>query len=98
MKIDDTARGAPITPASAIATAMDLINRKEPPMACCPKDGEPLMSTFRYPGAEFVCMVCGSAYGFLAPTPKEETPELKARHDELRARFDAGETPGGANA
>lgn len=93
-EINDTARGLPLTPASATIAALDLINRDEPPTACCPKDGEPLMSTFRYPGAEFVCMVCGGEFGFLAPTPKKDTPELRARHDELRARFDAGETPG----
>lgn len=87
VKINDTARGLPITRAA-------LLGRKEPPMACCPKDGEPLISTFRYPGAEFVCMVCGGLFGFLAPTPKTETPELTARYNELQARFDAGDRPG----
>lgn len=94
MKINDTARGMPLTDATAAVTAMDLINRKEAPMATCPRDGEPLISTFKYPGAEFVCMVCGGKLGFLAPTPKKETPELTKRYEELKARFDAGDTPG----
>jgi hypothetical protein len=93
-KVNDTARGMPMTNATAAATAMDLIGRKKAPMAICPSDGEPLISTFKYPGAEFVCMVCGGLLGFLAPTPKEVTPELQQRHDELRAKFDAGVTPG----
>lgn len=55
------------------------------------------MATFRYSGAEFVCMVCGSLYGFFDVDSVVDTPELAARHDELKARFDAGETPGGSN-
>lgn len=39
-------------------------NEKEPPTAVCSVDGEPLISTFRYPGAEFVCLVCGKRYGY----------------------------------
>ncbi len=96
--VNDTARGMPLTDATATVAALDLINRKDPPMACCPRDGEPLISTFKYPGAEFVCMVCGNLLGFLAPTPKPDTPELSARHDELRARFDAGDKPGSVEA
>jgi hypothetical protein len=67
------------------------------PIAVCKKDGEPVMATFRYPGAEFVCMVCGSLYGYFEVDSAVDTPELAARHDELKARFDAGETPGGSN-
>jgi hypothetical protein len=77
-----------------IGTALDLASRRSnPPMACCPHDDEPLMATFERRGAEFMCMVCGTYYGFLAPKAREATPELQARHDELRARFDAGERP-----
>lgn len=93
-KIIDTAAGLPLTPATVVAASLNLMNRDEPPMACCPEDGEPLISTFRYPGAEFVCMVCGNRLGFLSPTPKTNTPELQARHDQLRALFDAGVEPG----
>lgn len=64
-----------------------------PPTACCPVDGEPLMSTFEYVKYEFCCLVCGRLYGFLSPQGKPTTPELDARHDELRARWDAGERP-----
>lgn len=93
-KIIDTAAGLPLTPATVAAAALNLIGSKEPPMACCPEDGEPLISTFRYAGAEFVCMVCGSLLGFLSPTPKDVTPELTERHDFLRKQFDAGVRPG----
>lgn len=88
-KINDTAAGMPLTPATAVAASLSLMSHKEPPMACCPNDGEPLISTFRFPGAEFVCMVCGDHLGFLAPTPKPVTPELEARQKELQAKFDA---------
>jgi hypothetical protein len=70
-------------------TAARLLNRSKPaPMACCPKDGEPLISTLRWRGAEFFCMVCKTKYGFLSPTPKDVTPELQARHDELQEQFE----------
>lgn len=94
-KITDTAAGMPITPATAAAASLSLIGRKgDPPMACCPKDGEPLISTLKYPGAEFVCMVCAGLFGFLSPTPKTETPELTARYNELKAAWDQGMKPG----
>lgn len=94
-KIDDTARGLPMTPATAAITAMSMMGEKKLQTACCPKDGEPLVFSLKYPGAEFVCMVCGKLYGFLAPVPKpSDTPGLQERHEELQARFDAGEKPG----
>lgn len=79
-----------------IGTALDLIGRqregKPAPMACCPRDNEPLISTFERPGAEFLCMVCGGWFGFLAPVPGD-AEQLQARYAELLARFDAGERP-----
>ncbi|HVL49908.1 MAG TPA: hypothetical protein VM754_00200, partial [Actinomycetota bacterium] len=57
--------------------------------ACCPRDGEPLISTLEFSGAEFVCVVCGQTYGYLAPTAKPATPEREARHGELKERYDA---------
>lgn len=94
MTVDDTARGMPITPATAAAVTLDMLNRTgPPPMATCPTDGEPLIMTFEHAGAEFLCMECGRWFGFLAPTPAVETPELTARYEALRARFDAGERP-----
>ncbi|CAN5357039.1 hypothetical protein BH10ACI2_BH10ACI2_00470 [soil metagenome] len=75
-KSNDSARGLPMTAATAAVASLDLISRDEPPMACCPNDMEPLIATFKYPGAEFVCMICSTRYGFLAPTPRKETAEL----------------------
>lgn len=63
------------------------------PYALCPRDKEPLVSTIEHQGAEFLCMVCGTWYGFMAPVPGVPTPELDARHEELRAAFDRGERP-----
>lgn len=76
-----------------VGTALDLIGRQRkgepPPMATCPRDGEPLISTFEQPGAEFHCVVCHGWFGFLAPVPAEATPELEARHAELQQRYEA---------
>lgn len=58
-------------------------------VATCPADGEPLVGTFEFRGFEFICMVCGTKYEFLQPRPAPETPELMARHDELKAQYDA---------
>lgn len=63
----------------------------EIPLACCPLDREPLIFTFERPGFEFLCLVCGSWYEFLHPIPRTPTATLRARHDELRARFDSGD-------
>lgn len=62
-------------------------------MACCPKDGEPLIPTFERPYKEFCCLVCGTWYEFLQPVGKLDSPELDARYAELKARWDAGERP-----
>lgn len=59
------------------------------PYAVCPVDGEPLVSTLEFRYAEFYCVVCKNKYGFLDPHPAEPTPELDARHAELRAQYDA---------
>lgn len=79
-----------------VGTAARLLGHdpaKPKPYACCPRDNEPLISTIERAGAEFVCMVCGRWYGFLSPTPRDPSPELAARYDELLARFRAGERP-----
>lgn len=60
------------------------------PMATCPYDGEPLMATFERAGFEFHCLRCGRWIEWLAPN-RGNAEQLQARHDELRARFDAGE-------
>lgn len=76
----------------AFGAVADIQERKREgrpaPMATCPRDDEPLMSTFEFPGAEFYCQVCRGTYGFLDPKPAETTPELQARHDELRVSYD----------
>lgn len=53
------------------------------PIATCPNDDEPLVLTFEFPGYEFICMVCGNKYEFLAPKTALATPELIARCEEL---------------
>lgn len=63
-----------------------------PKMAMCPTCKEPLVATLEFRGAEFICMVCKELFGFMAPVPAEPTPELEARHDELRALYDIERT------
>lgn len=73
-----------------VGVAAELLGRdrdKPPPVATCHRDGEPLVGTLEFPGAEFVCAVCGRLYGFLGPKPAEQTPELLARLEELTARY-----------
>lgn len=55
--------------------------------ATCPSDGEPLVSTFEFRSAEFYCVICGRKYGFLEPVGAPETPQIEARHAELKARY-----------
>lgn len=77
--------------AEALAAVLDMHTRAPDalaPMACCPTDREPLVATMEFRGAEFVCMVCGTKYGFLSAIGRPITPELQARHDELRARYE----------
>lgn len=64
----------------------------EPPMACCPRDGEPLVSTLEFYKTEFYCVVCERKFGFLDPIPKETTKELEDRHDELREQYEQERT------
>lgn len=74
-----------------IGTGLRLIDRSKPaPMATCPRDDEPLIASFEQRGAEFVCIVCGTWYGFLSPKPADPTPELNARYSELRGLYAAG--------
>ncbi len=65
------------------------LGRQVAPYALCPKDREPLISTIEQRGAEFLCEVCGTYYGFLSPVPGAPTKELDARHAELQSAFDA---------
>jgi len=44
----------------------------------CERDGAPLVFTFEYPGAEYVCVLCGATEGVLG-LRAETTPELARR-------------------
>lgn len=58
--------------------------------ACCPADGEPLISTMERPKKEFFCQVCKTYYEFLQPVGKsDDTPGLADRLAELEAEFKA---------
>lgn len=76
----------------AFELAFDAMERKRTgkpaPMATCPACGEPLIMTLRFPGKEFICVECRRLWGFVEPTPKEETPEIRARYEELKAKWD----------
>lgn len=67
--------------------AVGALLSRNPVVACCPADGEPLIFTLEYAGAEFVCAACDQKFGYLAPEPKAETPELLARLKILRAQY-----------
>lgn len=81
MSVDDSFRTHPL----------EMVLRPEgtpAPMATCPRDGEPLVMTFEFDGAEFICVVCGMKYGWLAPSKAAATPELTARLAELQVQYD----------
>ena len=77
----------------ALEMALDSIARnrggRRPPVATCPSCGEPLVMTLKFRGKEFICVECGRTWGFVEPTPKEETPELLDRLAELNAKWKA---------
>lgn len=58
-------------------------------IATCPHCGvdEPLVMTFAFSGAEFICLGCGGTFGFLDPVGAVETPELLARMEERKAEW-----------
>jgi hypothetical protein len=60
------------------------------PVACCPRDGTPLVFTFEMPQKEFYCMECGGWFEFLEPRGKPPTPELVDAAAQLAANFRAG--------
>jgi hypothetical protein len=55
----------------------------------CPVDGEPVIFTFKFPGHEYVCIVCGWLGGVLGTPMSPATPERVERHDVLLAEFNA---------
>ena len=76
--------------ATHVVKALDLIRRKEPPIAMCPRcPGEPLVFTFEMSGYEFHCLECGGWFGFLDPRPAAPTPELNALVDQRKTAYQA---------
>jgi hypothetical protein len=58
-------------------------------VAMCPTcPDEVLVSTFRWPGAEFYCLGCDRGYSFVAPRPEPPSPELDARIAQANLRFE----------
>lgn len=53
----------------------------------CRDDGEPLVFTFEFPGAEYVCGVCGLTDDIFAPSALA-TAEMQLRHDALVEEYD----------
>lgn len=49
--------------------------------------GEPLVMTLHWARYEFYCLSCGKHYGFLDPTPADETPELLERVAAIEAEW-----------
>lgn len=54
----------------------------------CRRDNEPLVWTFEFSGHEYYCVVCGAKYGALHSLRFDATPELAARHAELRDQYE----------
>ena len=80
----------PIDDRIDIGNALRVMDKDRPaPYATCPSCGDPLVSTFEWRGAEFICVKEDRLFGFLSPVPKDPTPELEARHKELEAEYDA---------
>lgn len=57
-------------------------------MKVCPRDGEPVVFTFEFPGAEHYCVVCGGKYGIFGVPEAEATVELQERMAELQDQYD----------
>lgn len=69
--------------------ALELALHKGPPRtAMCPVcPDEVLVSTIRWPAAEFYCLGCQGHFSFVDPRPAETTPELDERIAAANARF-----------
>ena len=76
----------------ALGMVLDMQERKKSgkpaPMATCPRCDEPLISTIKFRGKEFICVACRRLWEFLQPKAAEVTPELQTRYDELKAQWD----------
>lgn len=76
--------------AADVVKGIDLLSRKIPPMACCPRceEATPLIGTIVFYQAEFYCLECGGRFGFLDPRTADPSPELSAHHARLQAEWD----------
>lgn len=45
-------------------------------IAVCSHCGEPMISTFAFPGSEYYCLICGSTYGMFSAKTIKSTKEL----------------------
>lgn len=52
----------------------------------CQRDGEPLVFTFEFPGAEYVCVVCDGKEDIFGARAKA-TDERQRRHAELHEQY-----------
>lgn len=74
--------------AKALELAIRVGRGEGPRVAMCPTcPDEVLVSTLRWPGAEFYCLGCEGGFSFVDPRPEEPTPELDARIAIANARF-----------
>jgi hypothetical protein len=73
--------------------ALDAVvpKHKDAPMAVCPRDATPLVSTFEVKFKEWHCMTCGDYLPFFGARGTQITRELDHRHQDIKAKFDAGE-------
>lgn len=76
--------------AKAFELALRVGRGEGPKVAMCPTcPDEVLVSTLRWPGAEFYCLGCKGHFSFVDPRPADPTPELDARIDLARDSFRA---------
>lgn len=72
----------------ALELALRVRSGAGPRTAMCPRcPDEVLVSTLRFPHAEFYCLGCQGQFSFVDPRPEEPTPELEARIEAANARF-----------
>lgn len=58
-------------------------------MKVCPRDGEPVIFTLEFRGAEYVCIECGWLGGVFSPSEVPADHGMALRHAELRERYEA---------
>ena len=58
-------------------------------LAICPNDGDALVETLRFPGAELFCVTCDGRFGWFDVPSTEWTAALQERLDEVQVEFDS---------